>query len=193
MKLWPKKKTKQDAYSEKIRLRNEKREAKEKAIEDEQKRLEKEQEEKDQQEFDNWKDLFTVETKGTVKDDMAGEGGLLNEFIDFIKKNKVTPLEDIAIKFNLRTKDVVTRIKTLEKSERLSGLFDDRGKFIYITTEEMDAVAKFINEKGRVTIDELVLESNKLINMEQQDDIDLEEQNEEEEDIETNNEDDAAL
>ena len=29
---------------------------------------------------------------------------------------------------------------------------DDRGKFIYISEEEMASVAKYINKKGRVTI-----------------------------------------
>lgn len=174
-----KKKDKADLYQEKIRLKNEKREAEEQAIEEEERRLEQEQQEKENQEFDDWKDLFTVETKGTMKDDMEGEsGGLLNEFINFIKKNKVSPLEDIAAKFNLRTTDVVNRIKSLESSKRLTGLLDDRGKYIYITVEEMDAVAKFIQEKGRVTISDLISESNRLITLEEQSD---------EEDIESDN------
>ena len=43
---------------------------------------------------------------------------------------------------------------------------DDRGKFIYIAQEELEAVAKFIRQRGRVSISELVQESNKLINLE---------------------------
>lgn len=43
---------------------------------------------------------------------------------------------------------------------------DDRGKFIYITREEFQKVADFINHKGRITIDDLIRESNNLINLE---------------------------
>lgn len=42
---------------------------------------------------------------------------------------------------------------------------DDRGKFIYITQEEYEAVAKFIKQRGKVSITELVESSNQLINM----------------------------
>ena len=42
---------------------------------------------------------------------------------------------------------------------------DDRGKFIYISSEEMAAVADFIQKKGRVSIAELAKRSNELITL----------------------------
>lgn len=42
---------------------------------------------------------------------------------------------------------------------------DDRGKFIYISPEELEAVAKFIKQRGRVSIVELAESSNQLINL----------------------------
>ena len=42
---------------------------------------------------------------------------------------------------------------------------DDRGKFIYITQEEYEAVAKFIKQRGRVSLSELAASSNQLVNM----------------------------
>lgn len=45
------------------------------------------------------------------------------------------------------------------------GVIDDRGKFIYITPEEMAAVAQYIKERGRVSIAELAQASNSLINL----------------------------
>ena len=42
---------------------------------------------------------------------------------------------------------------------------DDRGKFIYISEDELAAVAKFIKQRGRVTITELAECSNSLINL----------------------------
>lgn len=45
------------------------------------------------------------------------------------------------------------------------GVIDDRGKFIYITPEEMAAVAQYIKQRGRVSIAELAQASNSLINL----------------------------
>lgn len=47
-------------------------------------------------------------------------------------------LDDLAAEFRLPTKEVVNRIKTLEESKMLSGIIDDRGKYIYIKHEEME-------------------------------------------------------
>ena len=44
-------------------------------------------------------------------------------------------------------------------------MIDDRGKFIYITVEELESVAKFIRQHGRVSISELAESSNRLINL----------------------------
>ena len=46
------------------------------------------------------------------------------------------------------------------------GVVDDRGKFIYISQEELEAVAKFIKQRGRVSISEISDSSNSLINLE---------------------------
>jgi len=47
----------------------------------------------------------------------------------------------------------------------LPGVVDDRGKFIYISPDELEAVAKFVKQRGRVSIAELAESSNKLINL----------------------------
>ena len=51
-------------------------------------------------------------------------------------------------------------------SANVSGVVDDRGKFIYISREELEAVAKFIKQRGRVSISEISDSSNSLINLE---------------------------
>ena len=47
-------------------------------------------------------------------------------------------LEDLANDFKLPTKDVVDRIEKLLATKKLSGIIDDRGKFIYITESEFE-------------------------------------------------------
>lgn len=43
------------------------------------------------------------------------------------------------------------------------GVIDDRGKFIYISQFELNAVASFIKKRGRVSLTELAEHSNNLI------------------------------
>ena len=75
-------------------------------------------------------------------------------------------LDDLAGEFNLKAQDVISRVQGLEQMGYISGVVDDRGKFIYISTTEMGAVAKFVQKKGRVRIATLAQESNKLIDLE---------------------------
>ena len=62
-------------------------------------------------------------------------------------------------------KDAVDRIKDLQTEGHLTGVMDDRGKFIYITVEELESVAKFMKQHGRVSISDLAESSNRLINL----------------------------
>lgn len=89
----------------------------------------------------------------------------LTEFINYIKNAKVVLLEDLASHLGLRTQDAIGRVQDLMADGTLTGVIDDRGKFIYITPEEMTAVAQFIKQRGRVSIAELAQASNSLINL----------------------------
>ena len=42
---------------------------------------------------------------------------------------------------------------------------DDRGKFIYISQEELNNVARYIKQRGRVAISDLAESSNTLISL----------------------------
>lgn len=48
-------------------------------------------------------------------------------------------LDDLCAEFKLSTKDVIDRIQKLIEAKKLSGIIDDRGKFIYITEDEFQA------------------------------------------------------
>ena len=56
-------------------------------------------------------------------------------------------------------------MKTLQLEGRLTGVIDDRGKFICITPAEYEAVAKHIKLHGRVSITELAGSMNTLIRL----------------------------
>ena len=74
-------------------------------------------------------------------------------------------LEDLAVQFKLKTQAAIDRISELQKEGRLTGVIDDRGKFIYISENELENVAKFIKQRGRISISELAESSNNLINL----------------------------
>lgn len=110
------------------------------------------------------KAAFEVQEEGFDEED-SEQDELLQNFIDFIKTSKVVVLEDLAAHFKLKTQATIDRIVELQKENRLSGVIDDRGKFIYISEDELQAVAKFIRQRGRVSISELAEHSNSLINL----------------------------
>ncbi len=47
-------------------------------------------------------------------------------------------VEDLSGELKISTSDLVNRIKSLEESGILNGVFDERGKYIYITEKEME-------------------------------------------------------
>ncbi|GBP06901.1 DDRGK domain-containing protein 1 [Eumeta japonica] len=96
---------------------------------------------------------------------MKKKENLLADFIKYIKENKVVVLEDLAIEFKLKTQQAIDRIQDLQVNGTITGVIDDRGKFIYISEEELTSVAKFIRQRGRVSIAELAESSNNLINL----------------------------
>ncbi|GFR80832.1 DDRGK domain-containing protein 1 [Elysia marginata] len=111
--------------------------------------------------------MFSVdeEGEGDLEADLNDES-LLAQFINYIKETKVVMLEDLAGHFKLKTQDVIQRVQDLQAEGSLTGVIDDRGKFIYITMEELEAVARYIRQNGRVSISDLAASSNRLISLE---------------------------
>lgn len=137
----------------------------EKQKEEEEKKLREEQERKDHEEYLKMKAAFSVEEEGYMEGDQDSEENMLQNFVKHIKENKVVILEDVASVFKLKTQSVIDRIQDLIKDGILTGVIDDRGKFIYITEAELKDVAKFIKQRGRISIEELAQSSNQLIHL----------------------------
>ncbi|CCF23348.1 DDRGK domain-containing protein 1 [Caenorhabditis elegans] len=143
-----------------------KEEADEKAEEE---RLRKEREEKERKEHEEYlamKASFAIEEEGT--DAIEGEEAenLIRDFVDYVKTNKVVNIDELSSHFGLKSEDAVNRLQHFIEEGLVQGVMDDRGKFIYISDEEFAAVAKFINQRGRVSIHEIAEQSNRLIRLE---------------------------
>lgn len=158
-------------YSNILALAEEERKKQEEKDAEEQKKREeaerKEQEERERREHEEYlkiKQQFEVQEEGFDEEE-NDQDELLQSFIDYIKTNKVVVLEDLAANFKLKTQAAIDRIIELQKENRLSGVIDDRGKFIYICEEELLAVAKFIKQRGRVSISDLAENSASLISL----------------------------
>jgi DNA-binding MarR family transcriptional regulator len=72
-------------------------------------------------------------------------------------------LEDLAAEFGMRTADVLSRIRALEADGRLSGVVDDRGKYVSVTPAELEALAGLVEARGRITVAELTAEAGRLL------------------------------
>merc|ERR1711953_1019691 len=129
------------------------------------KRLREEKERKEQEEYEKLKAAFSVEGEGCDAEDDGDEENKLLRFVNYIKETKVVMLEDLAAQFHLKTQEAIDRVTQLQEDGILTGVIDDRGKFIYISREEMEAVAKYIKQQGRVSISDLAMNSNKLVTL----------------------------
>ncbi|KAL1811491.1 hypothetical protein ACET3Z_021556 [Daucus carota] len=159
--------TKQDRYAEMRRKKDEEREAEERRLEEEAKARQAKEEEAAALEFEKWKGEFSIDSEGTTEKEVQDANqGLLFDFVEYIKKHKCVQLEDLAAEFKLRTQECINRITSLEDLGRLSGVMDDRGKYIYISLDEMKAVADYIKREGRVSISHLASQSNQFIDLE---------------------------
>ena len=159
-------KKREQEYRDQLRREEEEKEKKEEEEREEQERLAREEQAKKEHEaYLAMAATFEVEEEGFDPDQETESEDKLAQFISYILEQKVVLLEDLAAHFKMRTKDTVDRIQTLIADGTLVGIIDDRGKFISITKEELASVAKFIRQRGRVSVDELVVNSNKLINL----------------------------
>ncbi|EPB72174.1 hypothetical protein ANCCEY_08737 [Ancylostoma ceylanicum] len=112
------------------------------------------------------KESFAVEEEGFDQLEEEESANLMREFSDYVKKSKVVNMDELAAHFGLKSDEAISRLHYFLDNGLLEGVMDDRGKFICITDDELNAVAKFINQRGRVTIHELAEYSNKLIRLE---------------------------
>mmetsp|Transcript_111054 Transcript_111054/g.358528 ORF Transcript_111054/g.358528 Transcript_111054/m.358528 type:complete len:317 (-) Transcript_111054:507-1457(-) len=149
---------------QKYHQRQQEKEAERQRKEDDERKRRDEKEKQEQAEFDSWRGMFAVDAEG--EDDAAGsDESVVERFIEYVKIRKVVNLEDIAAEFRMKTSAAIDRLEQLEKLGHLSGIFDDRGKFVYISAEEMASVADWLKKRGRISRGDLVAACNRIIRL----------------------------
>lgn len=126
--------------------------------------LRAERKQKEDEGYQQWIGHIAMESKGELgeegKKEMALKEYLLHEAPI---SAKVHILEEVAAKFTISVDKLVTIMEAMIKAHEMSGVFDDRGKFIYVTEEEYQHVARFLRQRGRVSMSELIRETNRVI------------------------------
>jgi len=140
-------------------------EEKERLEEEELEKARQERVKKEEEEYNSLKHMFSVEGGGSLLDDQTKFEQDEEGFIQYIKQIKVVYLEDLASKYHVKTQSIVDRINALETEGKINGIIDERGKFIFLTQDELLAVSKFIKGRGRVHISEIQRESNNLVDL----------------------------
>ncbi|KAL4442126.1 hypothetical protein ABPG77_011387 [Micractinium sp. CCAP 211/92] len=162
----PRAPTARDAYEARRAARDAEREAQEAAQEAEIARAAEERRRREEEEAAKWMHLFSVEAAG--EEALSKEQGEAQaaRFVEYIRSRKTVALEELAAEFGMRTQEVISKVQSLEADGALTGVMDDRGKFIFISPEEMRAVADFICSRGRIAIAELAHRSNEFVDLE---------------------------
>merc|ERR1712146_849495 len=123
---------------------------------------------KKKQEYKAWKSMFTFEETGILHENensFNDDKNMLSSLIKYIKTKKIVKIDELALKYNISSADMIQRLKTLQMNNEIMGIVDDRGKFISLEENELDAIANFIKKKGRISIADLTNECNRLIRL----------------------------
>ncbi|PSN44797.1 DDRGK domain-containing protein 1 [Blattella germanica] len=185
------KKRQEQAEEERLKAAEKEKQEEEQRLEEE-KKAKEEKERQEHEEYLQMKAAFSVEEEGYEEGGGEEEqNNLLQEFINYIKGLReacgdvALPYRSVArwvtsfrvgrdvVNDNPRTgrphveNNTVQLLASLLDVDRrwTARVVDDRGKFIYISQEELEAVAKFVKQRGRVSITELAESSNQLINL----------------------------
>ena len=119
-----------------IEEREQKREEEKKIEEEMENKIRDDKKKKDEEEYNKWKDFIDIKDEGEEIEELESEN-LINDFINYIKLRKVVSLEDLAGQFKISGNDLVEKLNYLESTNRLCGIIDDRGKYIYLTEKEL--------------------------------------------------------
>lgn len=126
-------------------------------------RAEREAEERAAAEFASWRDAIRVEASGEQVDGAATATS--SSLLHMIKQRGCVRLETLAAEMALRTADVLARVQELQRSGKLSGVLDDRGRFIHVGEDTLVRLKEWIVARGAFTKAELAREVSRLLTL----------------------------
>lgn len=127
----------------------------------EERRREKERQELE--EYQQWRKLMMLEEAGDAYLDEETFEKRSDELLAYVVEHKSVSIQEVAAEFGVKPADIVEKLKEFEKTGRLTGVFDERGSYVYITPDEFAAVAKLISEQGRLSLKDITRLANTVI------------------------------
>ena len=146
------------------RIREEQQAAQEeaalKALRDEKKRAEDE-------EYRRWAGDIKVEAKGEAADAKLEDKikAYLTTGAPHEDNIKVLELEATSRKFGASVERITEILEQLLREKKVIGIFDERGGFFYLKLEELGKLKTFIEQRGRVSLETIADECNRVISV----------------------------
>jgi hypothetical protein len=126
--------------------------------------LRAEKRQREEEDYKKWIGHIEVAEKGEIGAADAVEQSLRTYLMETAPvESKLLVLEDAARRHAVSVEKLVKILNEMLASGSISGVFDDRGKFVFVTDAEYDAISKFIRNRGRVSVTELVRECNRIV------------------------------
>ncbi|KPA73606.1 hypothetical protein ABB37_09738 [Leptomonas pyrrhocoris] len=79
------------------------------------------------------------------------------------KEGHVLVLQAAARELKVSVEELVTTIEQLTREGKVDGVFDDRGKYVFIAPEHFPQLAQFLRLRGRVSVQEFTRECNRVV------------------------------
>ena len=177
------------AYQEVLKAQQEKAEQqseREKKAREARKAAQEEKERQENEEYAAWKGLIETETSGDIESDRAALDARRQEIAAYVVARKRVDIADLAAEFHVRPEEAVRQLKLIEAEEEAkprgtglfaAGLLDERGSYVVLTEEEVAAVARNVEDAGRLTLQDIV----RIANSHVQAPVPVQEEDEEEE------------
>jgi hypothetical protein len=77
------------------------------------------------------------------------------EWIKELQKNRTVHVDDIAERFGVPSSEVTVRIQELLDSDRVTGVLESDGRFVYFSQEELLSISSVIQGKDKISLQQI--------------------------------------
>lgn len=148
--------------------------------------LRAEKEKADNEEYARWVAHIGVEERGELGDEARARQARVHAFLceraasvraraqrgavapapapeEAETEGHVLVLQTAARDLKVSVEELVNTIEQMKRDGEIDGVFDDRGKYVFIAPEHFPQLAQFIRLRGRVSVQEFTRECNRVI------------------------------
>ncbi|KAG5487709.1 hypothetical protein LSCM1_08073 [Leishmania martiniquensis] len=106
---------------------------------------------------------FLLDRAGQVQARAQRSAGSSNSSTSEEECMHVLMLQKAARDLKVSVEYLVSTIQHLSQMEKVHGVFDERGKYVFIAPEQFPLLAQFIRLRGRVSVQEFTRECNRVV------------------------------